>query len=313
MTRATAVAVVGGGAMGGTFAARLAASGQHVTVVDVAADVVAAIQRDGLVVEAPEGEIRARPEATCDPASTGVVDLVFIFVKAQHTAAAAGLLGPLVGPSTVVATLQNGWGNADVLAGAVPASQLVVGVTYHSATLLGPGRVRHSGQGATFIGPYAIGSPLSGADAVGRALSQAGIEATVTADVKTEIWRKLVLNAATLPTAALTLLRAGELGQAGPLLDVVDGLAAEAVAVARAQGLAIDLDERLERIHQVLAGAGTGKPLMLQDVEARRKTEVERINGAIVHAAAAAGVDVPLNRAMVALIGGLERSWTGAG
>jgi 2-dehydropantoate 2-reductase len=127
--------------------------------------------------------------------------------------------------------------------------------------------------------------------------------------VRTEIWRKLVLNAATLPTAALTTLRAGELGVPGPMLDLVDALAAEAVAVAQAQGLAIELDERVERIHATLERAGAGKPSMLQDAEAHRKTEVERINGAVVAAGDASGVAVPLNRAMLALIGGLERSW----
>jgi len=93
------------------------------------------------------------------------------------------------------------------------------------------------------------------------------------------------------------------------MLDLVDALAAEAVAVAQAQGYDIDLGERIARIHTVLAGAGKGKASMLQDVEARRKTEIDVINAAVVRAADRDGVDVPLNRAMVALIGGLERSW----
>jgi 2-dehydropantoate 2-reductase len=131
----------------------------------------------------------------------------------------------------------------------------------------------------------------------------------VTPHIKTEIWKKLILNAATLPTAALTGLRAGELAQPGSMLDLVDALAAEAVQVARAQGYAIDPTERIERIHTVLAGAGAGKASMLQDAEARRKTEIEVVNGAVVRAAEKMGLDVPLNRAMVALIAGLERGW----
>jgi 2-dehydropantoate 2-reductase len=127
--------------------------------------------------------------------------------------------------------------------------------------------------------------------------------------VRTEIWKKLVLNCATLPTAALTRLSAGALAEAEEVLSLVDALAAEAVQVARAQGMEIDEDERREAIHAVLARAGAGKPSMLQDVLADRKTEIETVNGAVVAAAAEHGVAAPLNRAMVALVHGLEGSY----
>jgi 2-dehydropantoate 2-reductase len=302
------IAIVGGGAMGGTFGARLANAGHSVTVVDVDADLVRAINENGLAVETADGTLRARPSATTDASSAGAQDVVLVFVKAQHTPSAAAAIPVLVGPDTAVASLQNGWGNADVIAQHVAPDQLVVGVTYHSATVLGRGHVKHSGQGPTFVGPY-DGADLGGAERIADALRYAGMEVTVTAEVRTEIWRKLVLNAATLPTAALTTLRAGELGEPGPMRDLVDGLASEAVSVAQAQGLSIELPERIERIHATLERAGAGKPSMLQDAEAHRKTEVERINGAVVAAGDASGVPVPLNRAMLALIGGLERSW----
>ncbi len=304
----TRIAIVGGGAMGGTFGVRLANAGHDVTIVDVDADLVKAITADGVHVDTADGPLHARVSATTDTAGAGIQDMVLVFVKAQHTPSAAAGLAPMVGHETAVASLQNGWGNADVIAEFVPVGQLVIGVTYHSATVIGRGHVKHSGQGTTFVGPY-DGDDLGHARRVADALESAGMEVTVTADVRTEIWRKLVLNAATLPTAALTTLRAGELGLPGPMLDLVDALAAEAVAVARAQGLAIELDERVERIHATLERAGAGKPSMLQDTEARRKTEVERINGAVVAAGDSAGVPVPLNRAMLAMIGGLERSW----
>ena len=139
--------------------------------------------------------------------------------------------------------------------------------------------------------------------------AQAGLEAHASADVKTEIWRKLVLNAATLPTSGLTGLTSGQLGEPGPVLETVDALAREAVLVARAQGYDIEEQERLDRIHAVLAGAGAGRSSMLQDVQARRLTEVDTVNGAVVRAGDRLGVEVPINRAMVALIHGVERSW----
>jgi 2-dehydropantoate 2-reductase len=303
------VAIVGVGAMGGVWAARIAAGGAEVAVVDVAEPVLAAIRAHGLVVQSGDGVETTHPQATADPREIGPVDVVFVFVKAQHTAAAAEQARPLVGPDTTLVSMQNGWGNADVLAAVYPPDRLVIGVTYHSATVLEPGRVAHSGRGPSFVGPYQDGAGLERAAVVRDLLAAGGIEATLTAQVKTEVWKKLILNAATLPTAALTRLRAGELGQPGPMLDLVDALAAEATRVAQAQGYAIALEERIDRIHTVLAGAGTGKASMLQDVEAGRKTEIEVINGAVVRAAERHGIDVPLNRAMVALIGGLERSW----
>lgn len=304
------VAVVGSGAMGGIWAARLALAGNEVVVIDVATEVVAAIERDGLVVENKEGEVEtARVRATADAASVGPVDVVFVFVKAQHTAAVAEGAQPLIGAETTVVSLQNGWGNSDVLASVYPPQQIAMGVTYHSGTVVAPGRVAHTGRSMTFLGPYADGAGLARAQAVGALMTAAGIETTVTAEVKTEVWKKLILNTATLPTSALTLLRAGELGQPGAMLDLIDQLAIESTQVARALGYPIEEGERIERIHAVLAGAGMGKPSMLQDVEARRKTEIEVINGAVVREAERVGVDVPINRAMVALVGGLERSW----
>jgi 2-dehydropantoate 2-reductase len=246
--------------------------------------------------------------ATDDPATIGVADVVLVFVKAAHTRAAASTMGPLIGASTVVASLQNGWGNAEVLASAVPPDRLAVGVTYHSATVVEPGVIRHTARGATFVGPFLDGASMDLAERVAGVLTSAGLEATATSEVKSEIWRKLVLNTATLPTSALTGSTAGHLGDEG-LGDVVDELARETVRVACAQGYLIDEQERLDRIHAVIAAGGAGKPSMLQDVQARRLTEIDTVCGAVVREGDRLGIPVPLNRAMVGLVHALERSW----
>lgn len=303
------IAVVGGGAMGGIWAAHLVQSKHEVSIVDVAPHLLAALKTQGLTVEHAGQSETVRPHATDTPQEIGVVDMVFFFVKAQHTASAAQIALPLVDEATILVSLQNGWGNADILAQRYRAEQIVIGVTYHSGTVLAPGRVGHTGKGSTYLGPYNAHAGLAQTHVVSDLLASAGIDNTPTEEVKTEIWKKLILNAATLPTAALTGLCASELGQPGEMLDLVDALAAEAVEVAQAQGYRIELEERTKRIHAVLAGAGKGKASMLQDVEGRRKTEIGVINGAIVRAAQVSGIEVPLNRACVALIHGLERSW----
>lgn len=301
------VAIVGAGAMGGLWAAKLTAAGMPVAILETSQEVIDAVTGTGLVLQSAEGTETVRVRATTCAEEVGPVDVVFFFVKAHHTAMAADLAKPLVGPATTVVTLQNGWGNAAVLAATYPPERLVIGVTYHSATVLAPGRVAYTDPGPTFVGPYSDGAPLDRATAVRDLLTAAGFEVTLTPRIKAEIWKKLVMTAATLPTAALTRLRSGQQGQLGPLLDLVDALAVETVHVACAQGYDIDLHEQISHIHAVLVGPGKGS--MLQDVEAGRKTEIDVINGAVVRAADHLGIDVPLNRTMVALIAGLERGW----
>lgn len=306
------VAVVGAGAMGGLWAARLTKSGADVAVVDVAVPVVEAILEGGLTVEDASGSFVVHPRAAIDPSDIGPVDIVFIFTKAHHTRSAAESARPMVGPQTTIVSLQNGWGNADTIAAVLGPDRLVFGVTYQSAMVRGPGVIGHTSQGPTVVGPYVDDSGLALSRPVADLLTAAGLQTAATEAVKTEIWKKVVLNTATLPTSALSGLLAGELGTPGPMLDLADALAIESVAVLRAAGYDIDADERVEFINGLLAKAGSGRASMLQDVEARRKTEIEVINGAIVRQAERLNLDAPLNRAMVALIGGLERSWARA-
>jgi 2-dehydropantoate 2-reductase len=305
------MAVIGAGAMGGALAAEAALAGHDVHVLDVSAELVTAVRERGIAVTVDGAEVTGKVQASTDPASIGPAELVVIFVKAQHTAAAAASIAALRGPGTVVASLQNGWGNADVLAREAGTEGLVFGVTYNSCSSAGLARVRHTGRGETVIGSYAgDAAGTAAAERAAQALTSAGWACRVTPEVRTEIWKKLILNAATLPTAALTGLAAGELAAAPAMSDLVDATAQEACAVARGLGLGIDPAERLEAIHRVLAAAGPGKASMLQDAEARRKTEVEVINGAVVREADRLGIDVPVNRALAALISGLERSWS---
>lgn len=306
------ITVVGGaGAMGAVWASRLSAAGFEVAILDVAKEALAAIERDGLVVTSKDGTTQSFPLlASDDPKAIGQSDLVIFFTKSHHTEAAAELARPLVGPETTLISLQNGWGNSDRLAKVYPPEQMAVGVSYHSAKVVAPGRIAHTADtGPTYIGPYLDGAAMDRAETVGGAMNRAGIRTIVTPDIKTEVWKKLVMNCAALPVSGLTRLTTGGMGQHDGVREVVADLAREASAVGRALGLAIDDDERIKTIHGMLDVAGPGKASMLQDVEARRKTEIEVVNGAVVREGDRLGISVPLNRAMVALIGGLEQSW----
>jgi 2-dehydropantoate 2-reductase len=290
--------------MGSIFGARLTQAGSDVLLVDVSKELVEKINRDGVTIESKDGTGATTPvEATTSPPNEPFDGVIFL-VKCYHTEAATELAAPIVGDDTTVATLQNGWGNGDVLAARFGAERTVVGVTYNSGTGRGLGKAAHTGVGPTFIGPYA-GNATDRATPIGDALSSAGFEVTVTGDARTEVWKKLILNCATLPTSALTRLTAGAVGESN-VLEVAHALAREATEVAQALGYQIDAEERMSTITANLRNGGAGKASMLQDVEAGRKTEIGVISGAVTAAAAEHDLDVPLTRAMLNLVQGLE-------
>lgn len=299
----------GGGAMGGLYGAYLAEAGNDVVLIDVAEPAVAAINANGLLLEEKDGASRrVNVRASADPGSLGSVDLLINFVKCYHTEAAIRSAGPMIGPDTAVLTLQNGWGNADRISAIVGAERVLVGLTYHSGTLVAPGHVKHPSAGPTFVGELGGGlTPrLRRVEDMFRA---AGLEVAASERILDEVWKKLALNVCALPTSALTRLRAHELVAGGDMTRLMQALLREVVAVAQAQGIALDFDERWGNIATMLGRAVGGKPSMLQDVEARRRTEIDVINGAIVAAGQRTGVATPYNEALVWLVRSLEETF----
>jgi len=300
------ILIVGAGAMGGMLAVRLAKMGEQVQLIDTSVQLVTKINNEGLILER-EGEIeKAFVPATSNPDRLEEVDTIFIYVKGQDTPEAARLIQRLVTRNTTIVTLQNGWGNGDRLAEFFYPDQIVVGLSYDSVKSVGLGYNAQTIKGQTFIGPYLDEGEMKRSEQVGTLLNRAGLQTEVTASIKTEIWKKLILNAAVLPTAALTRLTTGKLVYQKEFLQQV---AEEAVRVAQAKGYLIELEERLERIDTLVRNGGQSKPSMLQDVEAKRRTEVDFINGAVVRSGREVGVPVPCNEALLALVKGLENGW----
>ena len=236
------------------------------------------------------------------------VDLAVFQVKGYATGAAADLIRPLVGPDTIVATLQNGLGNEEVLRRAFPANPILVGNCTDSATVVGPGRVRHTGVRATYLGP-AEEAWQPAAELAGAAFTGSGFEVHVLsgAAIHRQLWAKFVTNCGSLPTAALSGLPARVISNVEPLMALHGALVRETCAIAAAAGFPLDVEERVATGRELVRTAG-GKASMLQDVEAGRKTEIDTINGMAVRYADELGVPAPLNRAMVALVKGREIS-----
>lgn len=299
----------GGGAMGGLFGGYLARAGNDVTLIDVSRTAIAAINDNQLTIEEKDG---SQPSfgvrASDDPKSVGPVDLIVNFVKCYHTEAAVKSAAPMIGADTAVLSLQNGWGNAPRIASIVGEDRVLVGLTYHSATLLAPGKVKHPGVGMTYIGELG-GKPSTRLEAVAETFRGASFDVTVSDRILDEVWKKLALNACTLPTAALLRFFAHELVAFEPAKLEMAAILREVVDVANAQGIALDYNERWGAITGLLGKAIGAKASMLQDVEANRQTEIEVINGAIVEAGKRVGVATPHNQAMVWMVQAAEQHY----
>ena len=305
------IAVLGGaGAMGAIFGGKLANAGVDVTLVDVHRPAIAHIHQHGLKVEDKAGRvIEVQVRATDDPASAGVQDFVVVFTKCYHTEGAVQKAMPMIGPATTVVSLQNGWGNAPRIANLVGAEKVMAGVTYNSGMLLGLGHSLQGGVGTTYIGEL-DGALTPRLHQFADALRKAEFEVVESPQVLKEIWAKLALNVATLPTASIFQWEARKLIEHAPMKDLMAALLQEVVAVANAQQIPLDYDERWTAITGLLEKISpTAKGSMVVDVEHRRRTEIDVMSGAIVEAGQRLGIPTPYNNTMLWLIKVLESSF----
>jgi 2-dehydropantoate 2-reductase len=300
------VCVVGCGAIGGLFAAHLAALPDvEVWTYDVAAEHVAAINRDGLHVGGHVdlvADVRARTDAGDIPDC----ELGIVATKATLTAAAIEAAAGVFRDGAVC-SVQNGIGNEEAIAPHAP--RVMRGVTLVSAHVSGPGVIHMDAPGTTWISPYEP-KPASSAevDRLADALARAGMETVALADARGAQWTKLLFNASTNPIAALTGLTHGQLCELPALRALVTALVDEGRAVADRLGIVLDGDPDA-LITRAAAENYGHRPSMLQDAQAGRPTEIDALNGGIVRAGAQAGVPTPLHRAIAALVGGLEAGY----
>jgi 2-dehydropantoate 2-reductase len=305
------ISVIGAGAMGSVIGGLLAKGGNDVTLIDVWETAVREINEKGLRIEDRSGNVETvQMRATSNPAEVGPVDLVLVFVKCYDTEAAVGAAKPLIGPQTAVLSLQNGWGNGPRISAIIGRERLLLGVCYHSATVIGPGYVQHGGRGMTFVGEL-DGKMSDRLNCIADSFNRAGIEVTATPVVLKEIWSKLALNVCTLPTSALLRLFAPQLIQHDSLMELMRELLRETIAVANAQDIPLEFEERWEMITGLLRRCAPGvKASMLQDVERRRRTEIDVINGAIVEAGRRLDLPTPYNDSMFWLVKSLEETFS---
>jgi 2-dehydropantoate 2-reductase len=302
------ICIVGCGAVGSLFAAQLAQLDDvEVWAYDLDQARVDAINAGGLRLSGAD-EVVGRLRATTDAQELPACEFGIVATKSMHTGPAIEATAHAFADGSVC-TVQNGLGNEETLAEHV--SRVIRGTTFPAGRILEPGHVQWDVKGDTTIGPFEP-SPASeeAIRALADACTRAGMSTEAVADARGPQWRKVIFNAATNPVGALTGLTHGRVCDDPPLRALVTGLVDEGKAVAAAQGIELDADPEELIDHAARPDvAYDHKASMLQDVEARRQTEIDYLNGGIARFGREHGVATPLNEAILALVKGIERSW----
>ncbi|MBO0766474.1 MAG: 2-dehydropantoate 2-reductase, partial [Hyphomicrobiaceae bacterium] len=278
------VVVIGAGAMGGLFGGLLAEGGLDVTLVDTRDEHIAAIASQGLRIVGVGGVRAIRVKATADAGTVGSADVVLFQCKAFVNDAAAQAARHLFTGQTVAISFQNGLGNEEALSTILGAKNVMGGLTAQAGLVEAPGVVRNFGDLPTIIGELP-GGLSTRATAIAHAFTRAGLTTIASADIKRDKWKKLIGNVALGAISAVTDLRSFEIMRVPQLQAIVLRSVDEAAAVAKAEGIALDVAEVREVLMKLVdtagGGTGTSKSSMREDIVRRRRTEIDTIHRAV--------------------------------
>lgn len=284
------LAIIGAGALGCLFAV-LFSPVCPVLVYDIDSFKREIIASEGISC----GSFHCQPRVCSGLAQAAKAKLLLILVKSPHTAGLARDLAPYLQPDTKILSLQNGLGNLEDLADFLPRESLFSGVTYQAARELIPGQIQHNGSGPTYFAASSPGQSQGEAE-IAALFKAAGMVAIVPANIEEERWRKLIVNAAINPVAAVYRKENGLLPQLPAARRDMEDLTRESVLVAQALGFALTWETIWEQVLAVCTATAANRASMLADVEARRLTEIEAITGAIVRLGEKHALNLPVSR-----------------
>jgi 2-dehydropantoate 2-reductase len=302
------IGVVGAGAMGCLFGARLAESGHSdVVLYDVNKPHMDAVREHGLSFEDGSETRTVRIAATSDPAEAGRVDFIVFFCKYPDSRQAIDDARAMLTDDTVVWTPQNGIGNVEIIAGVVPENRIAKGLTSSTSMQIGPGRIRTNFQGETetFIWPVAGGENAVVKEAA-AIFTRAGLPTYLADNIDYRIWRKLCVNIAlTVLTAALNT-PIGSVGESQYGQDLMRVMVEEAVAVAQARGVPLQFDDAYGYVEELRRKAFQHIGSTTGDMQNKKMTEVDAMTGAVVREGRKAGIPTPVNEAVTNFVHLLE-------
>jgi len=303
------ICILGSGALGSTFGAALSEAGHETWLLNRAGAHLEAIRQHGLTVIEDDIERSVRIHAASRAEEVGPVDLLIVLVKSFVTSEAIAGATALLGPQTVVLSLQNGLGHEDLLADVVGRDQVIAGKTYVGGVLLAPGRIRCGVEGKqTFIGEL-DGQVSARISHIAEVLRGAGLDTRVSENILGTMWDKLLVNVATGALTGITMLTYGQLYSEPLLRETALAAVGEAIAVAQAAGVTLSLTEPEQAWNLASAGLPASfKTSMLQSLEKGSVTEIDFINGAVVRLGQRHGIATPVNATLVACVKGIERA-----
>ncbi len=302
------VCIVGCGAVGSLFAAHLAQKGEaEVWAYDVWKDHTDAIRKNGLRLSGA-AEFTARLNATGNAKELPRCDYGIVATKAIHTKGAIAEVAHAFDDASAVCSVQNGVGNEEIIAEHV--KHVIRGTTFPAGHPIAPGHIGFDIKGDTWIGPFEpTNTPMSKVEELAGLITRSGMNVIALKDARGAQWTKLIFNASTNPVGALTLLHHGAATRFPPTGQLFNDLIAEGEAVATALGIELHGDPRA-LVQKGASAPGKHRASMLQDVLAKRQTEVDFMNAAIVKWGEQTGIPTPLNKAVWELIKGLEHGWS---
>jgi 2-dehydropantoate 2-reductase len=306
------VAIIGCGAMGSVYAGLMADAGHEVHGVCLWPDHVEAVNRNGLRVHGASGDRTVRlASMSTTVEDIGKCDLVIIATKAFDVEDAAASAKSLLGPDTVVQTIQNGLGSAEKVAAILGADLIAQGVVGgFGASVPQPGVAHHNGMEMTRFGAYA-GLPREALEASGKIWESAGFGVKIFDDIDQMVWEKFIMNVAFSGSSCATGMSIGEVMSNPSAWDIALSSAREAIAVAEAAGIRLDVGDPIEHIKALGAKIPNARPSMLLDANLKRRGEVDAITGQVVVQGAKYGVDTPVCRTVANVIRAREATYLG--
>jgi 2-dehydropantoate 2-reductase len=298
-------AILGSGAVGGYFGAKLAKSGQDVTFIARGRH-LDAIRANGLEIQSSQlGDFTVRANAESDTGKVGPVDVVIVAVKAYDNATALPMLTPMIGPDTVVLTLQNGVDSTDDVAAIVGERHVLGGTTYVATALEAPGLIVQTGvhRAIIFGEVFGPGTTVSRrVQAIADVMAAADIQVTPVADARVPIWDKFVYLAAFSGFTGASRLAIGHIWKFPHVREMFYAASREVAAIAKAEGVTISAN-RFETLEEYMRNIPpTTRSSLLIDLEQGKRIEVEALQGAAVRRAKKHGVPVPILSTIYALL-----------
>lgn len=287
------VAVVGAGAVGCYYGGLLAKSGHQVVLIGRPVH-VEAIRSNGLVLERATGREQIRLQASTSPDVVKDADLILVCVKSADTADTATQIAPYLPAGARILSLQNSVGNAQILRDVLGRPAIATAV-YVGTEMVGPGHVRHHGQGSLMIGS----GPKS--DALAALLEEAGVPTKISDDIEAVLWAKLIVNCAYNALSAITDQPYGQIIAQAEARVMITNIVAECEAVARACGIKVFAGQ-LERVMAVGESMAGQFSSTAQDLRRGRPTEIDYLNGYIVRQGIVRGLPTPINQALLAMV-----------